>query len=211
MPLFYSYITKLSETCDITFAIHNFCSPLQHLQMATMYSSALLFLSLIFAPAASAQTSQTTNATVYFLPTSVSTIEILNVKEDATTFQYNCAPSSTGEILSFITPSNLWSNNDFTPGQPRPTTTPALTQVQSCDWFTFTQGPSTWAMSFGLPNVTYEGTCTINSQSTGGMGEMGCSSSLSSYGGIVTASGVHGITQDLTMVTAKADASITCK
>ena len=124
-----------------------------------MFISLLIYLLLsptIQAESGSETTSSVFNVSVYpnAVPSEVETVTIIDVDATATTFHYPCVAS---DALQFLPPTSLWPPG----GKATPTPFEITASVFTCNWYTFTQGPSTWAMSFNDQNISYSGTCTM--------------------------------------------------
>lgn len=167
-----------------------------------MFISLLVYL--LLAPIIQAQgTSETTssifNVSVYpnAVPSEVETVTIVDVDATATTFHYGCVESNS---LRFVPPTDLWP----TGSKPRPTPFDITASVFTCNWYTFTQGPSTWAMSFNDQNISFSGTCTM-------IDNLGVCTSNYAYSSTALGNGGGGVEWNKDQRTVLAEVEPTCK
>lgn len=119
-----------------------------------------ILITLLLAPTTQAEDthdpdSRSFNVVAYSpaVPQEIQTVEIIGADTRATTFKYECLDSAS----RYVAPTGLWETLDTTTRPSHPST---MISGFTCDSYTYTQGPSTWAMSFTGLDVTYSGSCT---------------------------------------------------
>lgn len=91
------------------------------------------------------------------VPRMIDTVTIIGVDATATTFMYDCQTiDDLGSQWRFLVPTGLW---DSTATFPTPTPSTITAEFFECTNYQYTQGPSTWAMSFSQHNISFSGTC----------------------------------------------------
>lgn len=129
-----------------------------HIQSYTMRPIFLTFPA--FARTAFGVT-RTTTVNVISLPTEISTVTIKNVDPTATTYEYACLQTS-GNHTTMLVPTSGWGMGSFSDLSSTSAPTSAPGSPPNCTAYTFTQGPSTWAMAFDQPGATFSGNCTVH-------------------------------------------------
>jgi hypothetical protein len=188
--------------------VHPLLQPLFSTDHIQRYRMRAVFLVLLaFAGTTFAET-RTTTVNVLFLSTEISTVTIKNIDKTATTYEYPCLQTSGGNTSIFV-PSGGWSIGIV---DPDPRSTPAPASPLNCTPYTFTQGPSTWAMTFTVPNVTYTADCTVHPDTIFSSLVRDCVSDYTYFGVIAQESiPADDVTNGMAPVTAVGDASFICK